>query len=135
MSTVPAVDEAFYSRLTPGIRDLVKELREARFDTCDSGDGVTNVEMGMEGAQEERHIYMMVTLDNMVEETKRLAKLYPDAWVEMSWCPTQEPILMILPDGLVVPPGVGVREVEDETDEVVLTPEEEALVELYREES
>ena len=98
-----------YNELNPGIRDLVRELREVHnMNTCDSGDGVTNVEMGMEGAQTERHVYMMVDLKHMVAATEILAKNYPDAWVECSWSPGQSPIIMILPDGLVIPPGVGV---------------------------
>lgn len=95
-----------YSQLTPGIRDFVRELHQHGFATCDSGDGVTNPEAGMEGAMEERHVFMMTTLETMVEETRRLSELYPEAWVELSWSPGQDPNIMILPDGIVLPPGV-----------------------------
>jgi hypothetical protein len=102
--SLPKLD---YSTLNPGIRDLVKELREVHgLETCDSGDGVTNVEAGMEGALEERHVFILVELDRMIETTKFLSEDYPDAWVECSWSPGQEANIMIFPDGLVLPPGV-----------------------------
>ena len=125
-------EELFYSMLTPGIRDLVRELRNAGFETCDSGDGVTNPELGMEGAMGERHVFMATTLEAMVEDTQRLAEMYPDAWVELSWSPSQDPNIMLLPDGLVIPPGVGIAE---EPDKVVLTTAEQALVDLYTDET
>lgn len=105
------MDDLDYDSLNPGIRDLVRELREVHgFDTCDSGDGVTNVALGMEGAQTERHVYIVVELDAMIEATEYLAEQYPDAWVECSYSPGQCANIVILPDGIVLPPGVGVRE-------------------------
>lgn len=104
---MPDPEEFDYSIINPGIRDLVKELREVHnFDTCDSGDGVINVEAGMEGALEERHVFIITEVDTMVSETLRLSLLYPDAWVECSWSPSQSANIMILPDGIVLPPGV-----------------------------
>jgi hypothetical protein len=96
-----------YDELNPGIRDLVRELREVHgLNTTDSGDGVTNVEAGMEGALEEKHVFILVQLVDMIETTRTLAKTYPDAWVECSWSPGQSANVMIMPDGLVLPPGV-----------------------------
>jgi len=46
--------------LTPGIVRTVALLQSWGFDTCDSGDGVTNVEAGMEGARPEPHVVMRV---------------------------------------------------------------------------
>lgn len=95
-----------YSELSPGIRDLVKELREVHhMGTSDSGDG-TNFANGMEHALEERHVFIVCEVDNMVAKTKYLSEQYPDAWIELSWSPGQSPIIMVLPDGLVVPSGV-----------------------------
>lgn len=101
------VESINYEDLNPGIRDLVREIREVHgLETTDSGDGVTNVALGMEGALEERHVFIVVELDAMVEATEYLAEQYPDAWVELSWSPGQFPNIMILPDGIVIPPGV-----------------------------
>ena len=104
MSEIKPID---YEDLSPGIRDLVRELREVHeLNTTDSGDG-SNFAAGMEGALEERHVFIMVELDEMIEATEWLAETYPDAWVECSYSPGQSPNIMVLPDGIVLPPGVG----------------------------
>lgn len=95
-----------YDIICPGVRDLVKELREVHsMNTTDSGDG-SNHAAGMEGALPERHVFIMIDLEDMIEATKCLAAIYPDAWVEASWSPGQSPNIMIFPDGLVLPDGV-----------------------------
>ena len=95
-----------YNNLDPGIREFVRELNDAGFVTTDSGDGVSKPEFAR--VLHERHVFIVVELDAMIEATELLAEKYPDAWVECSWSPGQEPNIMILPDGIVLPPGVGV---------------------------
>lgn len=95
-----------YSQLNPGVRELVKELREKHgFNTTDSGDG-TNLANGMEGAMEERHVYIQVSRESFFEEGERLQALYPDGYIEASWWPGSGTyMLLFFPDGLKVPEG------------------------------
>lgn len=60
--------------LTPGIARTVTLLQSWGFGTCDSGDGVANVEAGMEGARPEPHVVMQSWPEHVVEEAKRLAE-------------------------------------------------------------
>lgn len=62
-----------YSELNPGIRETVRFLREYGFETTDSGDGVTNVEAGMEGAVPYPHVHMQISDVNMRRDAHRLA--------------------------------------------------------------
>ena len=55
--------------INPGVRKLVQLLRDLGFATTDSGDGVTNVEAGMEGALDIPHVFMKV---NHEREANRL---------------------------------------------------------------
>lgn len=41
-------DPIDYDQLAPGIRETVRWLAGCGFDPCDSGDGVSNPEAGME---------------------------------------------------------------------------------------
>lgn len=95
-----------YAQLNPGVQLLVRELREAHgFNTTDSGDG-TNLANGMEGAMEERHVYMQVTVETFFSEGRRLQELYPDGYIEASWWPGSDTaMLLFFPDGLKVPEG------------------------------
>lgn len=61
--------------LTPGIRKTVLWLREHGFDTTDSGDGVANVEAGMEDALDIAHVHMSTTPLKMVGAARDLACL------------------------------------------------------------
>lgn len=100
------MDALDYSELDPGIRDLVKELREKYgMDTCDSGDGVSKPES--DRVFHERHVFVQTTEEAMHRDTKRLALNYPGAWVELSWAPGQVPNILILPDGITPPEGYG----------------------------
>lgn len=72
-------DEPNYDEITPGVRKLVRLLRDAGFVTIDSGDGVTNVEAGMEGALELPHVHIMTTRDTMIDEAYRLQRTVDDA--------------------------------------------------------
>jgi len=61
--------------LTPGIRKTVLWLREHGFDTTDSGDGVTNVEAGMEDALDIPHVHMVISTRRMVSAARDLYDL------------------------------------------------------------
>jgi len=62
-----------YSTLTPGIRNTVKWLREQGFNTTDSGDGVTNIQAGMEGALDIAHVHIVLEdPTQLVPEARRL---------------------------------------------------------------
>lgn len=71
-----------YEELNPGIRRLVKMLREAGFETVDSGDGVTNVEAGMEGALKVPHVHCVVSSKLMVQEAHRMLSLFTDVSID-----------------------------------------------------
>jgi hypothetical protein len=58
--------------IQPRLRKTVTWLRSLGFKTCDSGDGVINVEAGMEGALDIPHVAMAVDSDKMKEESHRL---------------------------------------------------------------
>jgi len=66
------VDTFSINDIQPKLRKTVTWLRGLGFKTCDSGDGVTNVEAGMEGALEIPHVAMAVDPDKMKEESHRL---------------------------------------------------------------
>lgn len=61
--------------ITPGIRQLVAWLNSKGFETTDSGDGVTNVEAGMECAMATPNVAIAVSPDVLVSETRRLFSL------------------------------------------------------------
>ncbi len=61
--------------LNPGIRRTVAWLRSEGFITTDSGDGVTNLAAGMEGALPFPHVFMRVPPDVAHEEARRLLRL------------------------------------------------------------
>ena len=61
--------------LNPGIREVVAWLRERHFLTTDSGDGVTNVQAGMEGALDCPHVHCVVRSDLLTSEADRLFDL------------------------------------------------------------
>ena len=71
-----------YEEISPGVRDLVREINEdLGFETCDSGDG-SNFEAGMSCAIPVRHVFM--SFPNKEETDKAVAVLeerYPDAKV------------------------------------------------------
>lgn len=98
--------ELDYTKLNPGIRDIVRELREVHgMQTTDSGDG-TNFANGMEGAIEERHVYIQVTVDTFFSEGRRLKGLYPEAHIEATWWPASDTaMLLFFPDGIIIPDG------------------------------
>lgn len=70
-----ANDDLDLSTLTPGIREVVRLLRQNGFKTTDSGDGVTNVANGMEGAMTVPHVVMRIEPDEIIAEARRLQSL------------------------------------------------------------
>lgn len=58
--------------IQPRMRRLVALLQSVGFQTTDSGDGVTNVEAGMEDALDFPHVFMTCDSRKLVEEARRL---------------------------------------------------------------
>lgn len=58
--------------LDPGIRRLVVALRDADFDTTDSGDGVSKPEVGR--VFDVPHVFMVVESGAIVAEAQRLVE-------------------------------------------------------------
>jgi hypothetical protein len=80
-------DEIDYSELDPGIRDVVRVMREAGFDTTDSGDGVSKPKDGM-CVLEYPHVFAMTEPARMVSEADRLVALLGPEWdVDVSYSP------------------------------------------------
>ena len=71
------------SILTPGIRKTVLWLRENGFETTDSGDGITNVEAGMECALDIPHVIMTVTPLTLVTRARDLCLLVEKRGIEV----------------------------------------------------
>lgn len=94
-----------YDQISPGVRDLVRELNEAGYETTDSGDG-TNYRNGMEGALPYRHVFGVVPRDAFSLQTyaDKLQERYPDARVEVHYSPgDKDSIWLLLPDGYPEP--------------------------------
>ena len=79
MDTVDAMMDAMDKRrvvaasaIQPAMRGLVDWLNDNGFRTTDSGDGVTNVAAGMEGALPFPHVVIRTEPQYMVREAKRL---------------------------------------------------------------
>ncbi len=88
--------------ISPGVRQLIVDLRAAGFDTCDSGDG-SNFENGMACAVPVRMVAIVVSKEELIPETERLAQWcqdYPLDWpayqIEGSWNPAEvTPMILI----------------------------------------
>lgn len=61
------------SGINPGVRCLVGWLNANGFETTDSGDGVTNLAAGMEGALDYPHVFIKGHPDTLLREARRLA--------------------------------------------------------------
>lgn len=66
-----------YNDLDPGIRDTVRLLRTAGFETTDSGDGGKT---DMECSIEFPHVFCELDLASFVSETNRAQRLLGDEW-------------------------------------------------------
>jgi hypothetical protein len=82
--------------LTPGIRRLVMALRARGWDTTDSGDGVTNVAAGMEGAMDVPHVVIDIGGDlipieasacALLDDAKELLTSLDGVHIEASYSP------------------------------------------------
>lgn len=78
-----AVDEAVIAACDPGIRDIVRLLQEHGFETCDSGDGSKDGEMGC--ALPYPHVVVQTGPATMREEAVDVQRLLPDWSVECNW--------------------------------------------------
>lgn len=76
-----------YEQLDPGIRDLVRAVHAAGFETTDSGDGVTKKEWIESGeAMPFPHIVCNTSPGSFFMDAERLALLLGDEWeVEAVW--------------------------------------------------
>jgi hypothetical protein len=68
-----------FNEINPGIVKIVAMLQANGFNTVDSGDGVTNVELELEDALEFPHVFMVVDPDKLVTESQRLYDLLEPA--------------------------------------------------------
>jgi hypothetical protein len=96
-------DEFDYSELAPGIRETVRLLRSNGFETTDSGDGVANVESGIEGAMDipmvacaTSPLTMAGDADRLWELVRPLCEGSPDVRVEASYSPNDGVALLLL---------------------------------------
>ena len=93
-------DDFDYDSLSPGIRDIVRELHRHGYHTTDSGDG-TNFKEGMEGALPMRHVFgVLLDGENLRTVGDDLLAMYPAAKVEVSYSPNDgQAVFAIFPDG------------------------------------
>lgn len=75
-------DELDYDVLDPGICDVVRLLRSHAFDTSDSGDGVTKINMPC--ALSMPHVFIPVDPTQMISATLRLHRVVTAAGVTVS---------------------------------------------------
>lgn len=116
-------DDIDYSALTPGIRRTVALLRSWGFETTDSGDGVTNVQAGMEGAMTRPNVYITVRSDEMIGEADRLLGLLLDIGVEVdTQGPDDAPCIQGMYDPCGDSAGILLMGVDDALLERVLGP-------------
>lgn len=91
--------EPDYATLDPGVRELVRELRAAGFDTTDSGDG--SKVTWQEGALPFRHVVAQVEPADLIREAHRLQALAGHlgltGWgIEASYSPADGVALLVL---------------------------------------
>lgn len=92
---------AYIDEIQPTMRRLVTWLQGMGFKTCDSGDGVLNVEAGMEGALDYPHVFMTVDPAKMLEEAHRLHRACAtaglwDADIEVCYKPSDGLAILML---------------------------------------
>ncbi len=77
-----------FADLDPGIRKTVEWLLDRGYATCDSGDGVTKFNNGIEYDEHELlpvpHVFMMTSMDRIVEIANRLKEDLEALGVEVS---------------------------------------------------
>jgi hypothetical protein len=109
--------------ITPGVRRLVTWLNREGFETTDSGDGVANVEAGIEGALNYPHVaievcppYLLVGEANRLRNVLRMAgvKVHETGrgdhpWIQASYDPVTKVAVMFLAnvEDSMLPEGLG----------------------------
>lgn len=73
--SIEPIEDIDYSKLDSGIRDTVRWLRSAGFDTCDSGDGATKQPDPDWGVRPCPHVIIDVHPHELVDECGRLSRL------------------------------------------------------------
>lgn len=85
-----------YEDLDPGIREVVRTLRDAGFCTTDSGDG--SKASWMEGALEFPHVACMTSRTHMFSEADYALKLMPGWAVEATYSPNDGVCTLLMMD-------------------------------------
>lgn len=99
------MDEINYEELDPGIRAVVKMLRDAGWQTTDSGDGVSKPadwyqpdEQGITQAMNFPHVVCRTDPVRLVEDAKDLLGWLPTWRIEATYCPNDGTALLIAMD-------------------------------------
>jgi hypothetical protein len=91
------VTECDYQALDPGIRAIVMRLRQAQFETTDSGDGTSKP--ADERVFEVPHVVCEVAPGQLLEEADRMARvldqLEPGWVVEATYFPTDQTAILL----------------------------------------
>lgn len=99
-------DAKLYRYLDPGIRDVVRYLREREFNTTDSGDGTTKIHKhgNLGGVYPFKHVVIECALEDMIQEADRVEQAmreHPDKWlVEAIYSPTRGSVIIFISDNL-----------------------------------
>lgn len=100
------MSECDYSALDVGIRDVVRTLRLAGFDTTDSGDGVSKPPD--QRVFECRHVAAVTCAPDMVCEAHRMAEVLGDGWaVEATYWPTTRTAIVLATETAMPAPPTG----------------------------
>ena len=85
-----------YEALDPGIRHVVEMLRDAGFDTSDSGDGETKVDALASGdALPYPHVFCIGRLASLVTDAHLMQELLGDEWtVEASYSAKNQIVIL-----------------------------------------
>lgn len=103
-------EEFDYGALDPGVRDAVRALREAGFETTDSGDGASKPDCGVADERgvvenwEWPHVAVLSSREWLVSDADRLQSFLdayePGAWlVEATFWPRDGVALMLAVKG------------------------------------
>ncbi len=98
----PTEEQWLIDACDPGIRQVVKMLREAGFETTDSGDGVSKPQDWYESGEAlpYPHVACSVPQASFWSQARSLQKIldenYPGEWrVEASYCPKDESTVLL----------------------------------------
>lgn len=117
-----------YGTLTPGIRRTVALVRSWGFETTDSGDGVTNVQAGMEEAMTVPNVYISVRdPERLIRESQGLLQRLASIGVDMgAQGPDNAPCIQAMYDPCTNSAGILLMGVDDALLERVLGPVRDA---------